>query len=82
MNHVQPPYAENVCDSTREEEIVVLYGTAISTIFVKKVTRLISISHTHWCIQEIPWNINSLQIKFYFIKLKTIARVMKTKAIT
>ena len=44
MNHVQPSYAENVCDSTREEEIVVLYGTAISTIFVKKVTRLVDIT--------------------------------------
>ena len=40
MNYVQPSYAENVCDSTREEEIVVFYATAISTIFVKKVTRL------------------------------------------
>ena len=43
MNHVPSSYAENVCDSTREEEIVVLYGTAISTIFVKKVTRLVQV---------------------------------------
>ena len=40
MNYVQPSYAENVCDSTREEEIVVICGTAISAIFIKKVTRL------------------------------------------
>ena len=41
MNYVQPSYAENVCDSTREEEIVVICGTAISAIFEKKVTRLL-----------------------------------------
>ena len=46
MNYVQPSYAENVCDSTREEEIVVFYATAISTIFVKKVTRLLHVQST------------------------------------
>ena len=41
MNYVQPSYAENECDSTREEEIVVICGTATSAIFIKKVTRLL-----------------------------------------
>ena len=41
MDYVQPSFAENVCDSTREEEIVVFCGIAISAIFVKKVTRLV-----------------------------------------
>ena len=40
MDYVQPSFAENVCDSTREEEIVVFCGIAISAIFIKKVTRL------------------------------------------
>ena len=41
IDHVPPVLTQNVCDSTREEEIVVLCCIAISAIFVKNVTRLI-----------------------------------------
>ena len=64
MNYVQPSYAENVCDSTREEEIVVFYATAISTIFVKKVTRLFSVTKVKVLISSIR---NLLFILFLFL---------------
>ena len=44
MDHVQPSLTENVCDPTREEEIVIFWGTAISAIFIKYVTRLLNMA--------------------------------------
>ena len=44
MDHVQPSFTENVCDPTSEEEIVVFWGTAISAIFIKYVTRLMGMA--------------------------------------
>ena len=41
MNHVEPTYTRNVCDSTRRKEINVSFSMAISEIFTKKVTRLL-----------------------------------------
>ena len=41
MDHVRPVLAQNVCDSTREEQIIMGLATAISEIFVRKETKLI-----------------------------------------
>ena len=73
MNYVQPSYAENVCDSTREEEIVVICGTAISAIFIKKVTRLMGTEFTFKrffaCVsQNVLFHIG-FDIRFYRSKI-------------
>ena len=41
MDHVRPVLVQNVCDSTREEEIMIGFATAISRIFVGKETELL-----------------------------------------
>ena len=42
MDHVEPISMWNICDSTRRKLIQVSFAMAISEIFTKKVTRLLS----------------------------------------
>ena len=45
-SHVAPVMAQNACDSTREEEIIVRFTIAISAVQIVQVTKLISILDT------------------------------------
>ena len=45
-SHVAPVLAQNACDSTREEEIIVRFTIAISAVQIVQVTKLISILDT------------------------------------
>ena len=47
MDHVRPVLAQNVCDSTREEEIIIGFATAISRIFVGKEIELMRSAYLH-----------------------------------
>ena len=42
MDHVKPMLAQIICDSTREKGIIARFAMAISGIFIRKVTKLIS----------------------------------------
>ena len=42
MDYVEPISIWNICDSTSRKQIVVSFAMAISEIFTKKVTRLLS----------------------------------------
>ena len=42
MDHVKPMLAQIICDSTREKGIIARFAMAISGIFIKKVTKLLT----------------------------------------
>ena len=43
MDHVKPMLAQIICDSTREKGIIARFAMAISGIFIKKVTKLLTL---------------------------------------